>query len=58
MAHWNGLRIAGMLLILSGLVFLAAAYSNGQQSLYGAASALISVGSLFVALGANQKPNA
>ena len=47
-----------MLLILSGLVFLAAAYSNGQQSLYGAAAALICVGSLFVALGANQKPNA
>jgi hypothetical protein len=58
MARWNGLQIGGALLILGGLAFLLAAYFNIQQNLYGAGAALLCVGSLLIALGANRKPDA
>ena len=49
----NALPLSGLLLILSGLASFAGAYFNLRPDLYGAAAALVCVGGLFVALGAN-----
>ena len=54
MATTNGLSLSGLLLIVSGLASFAGAYLNHQPDLYGAGAALIGIGSLLVALGADR----
>ena len=58
MTSGKGLRIGGGLLVVAGFAFLVSGYSSAEQSLYGAAAALICVGCLLISLAGNPKHDA